>query len=75
MIRDLSLIAGAEPGAYLLPATVRASPSDTVDKSNFTDETPKRIQTTITWGMKANLTVHASVTASMLEVGSQTNLS
>ena len=35
-------------GAYLLPATVRASPEVAVFKSNFVDETPNRMQTTIT---------------------------
>lgn len=39
----------------LLPATVRASPCETVDKSNFTDDTPKRMQKTINWGKNANL--------------------
>jgi hypothetical protein len=39
----------------LLPATVLESPIEAVDKSNFTDDTPKRMNTTITWGKKANL--------------------
>lgn len=49
MLEDL------ERCSYLLPATVRASPRETVDKSNFTEATPKRMQTTMTWGRKANL--------------------
>lgn len=41
--------------AYLLPATVLASPTEGVDRSNFTEETPKRMQKTMSWGRNANL--------------------
>lgn len=41
--------------AYLFAATVAGSPVEGVVKSNFTDETPNRIQKTISWGMKAYL--------------------
>lgn len=41
--------------AYLLAVTVPGSPVETVVKSNFTEETPNRIQKTMSWGRKAKL--------------------
>lgn len=40
---------------YRFPATVRASPVDGVDKSYFVPDIPNSMQTTISWGRKANL--------------------
>lgn len=39
----------------LLPATVRGSPVDGVERSNFEDETPKRMQIMMSWGTQAKL--------------------
>lgn len=37
-----------EDAAYLLPITVRVSPADGVERSNFVEDTPYSIETTIT---------------------------
>lgn len=55
MLENRASILSCKKQTHLLPATVRESPIEVVDKSNFTDDTPKRMQTTITWGKNANL--------------------
>ena len=50
----MSLFNGSK-WTYRLPATVRASPVDGVDKSYFVPDIPNSMQTTISWGRKANL--------------------
>lgn len=43
----------------LLPVTVRGSPVDGVVRSKFEDETPKRMQITMSWGTQAKLVLLA----------------
>ena len=49
-----------EKNDSLFPATVRVSPVDGVDRSNLDEETPNRMQITMSWGKNANLRLSAT---------------